>query len=451
MVADAKGCKNGGRSISRRETLKRLGGTAVGLLGILQARKAPAAASRPIQLRYWTWQNSADVQNPRAKAQAEFLALFRKKNPDIELIEEVLPWQQLFQQLLQAAAANRAPDVSKMLDWYTVPLAEAGAILPLDEFTEGWSAERRNDYVYSWDDTTVEGKKYAFRHAIRPTNVMYYRTDHFAEAGFKTPPKTLKDFTAAAKAVTKGQVWGFVQPFSKADALNRFMATAPPMYWVFGSDLVDLKTGKPTFHLEAGQKIFQWHQDMVYVHKASPAGEATMDSDTVNQMFISGTVATTFDHSSKWPEWIKKEALQGRLETAGMPNFADEPKPAPANTANSWILVMPKGAKKEAAWKLIEFLQSNESEIIDAKIGGELPTRRSTLKDPFFQSPAAGKMLSFLNYLMESPHPATSTKIKKLEVLKDVLADAAQQIVANKADVKSTLAVAAQRYEAQLR
>ena len=436
--------------LTRRESLKLLGGATVGLVGMLQARKAPAATT-PTKLRYWTWQNSADTQNPRAVAQAQFLNLFRQKNPDIELIEEVVPWQQLFQQLLQASAANRAPDVSKMLDWFTVPLAEADAIVPLDEFTQGWSAERRNDYVYAWDDTTVEGKKYAFRHAIRPTNVMYYRTDLYTDAGFKVAPKTLKEFTAVSKATTKGQVWGFAIPFSKADSLNSFMANSPPMYWAFGSDLVDLKTGKPTFHLEAGQKIFQWFQDMVHVHKASPPGEATMDSDTVYSTFLSGTLAAMFDHSSKWPENIKRDTLRGRLETAAMPNFADELKPTPANTANSWTLVMPKGAKKDAAWKLIEFLQSPESEIIDAKVGGELPTRKSTLKDPFFQSPAAGKMLWFLNYLTANPHPATSTKIKKLEVLKDVLGDAAQQIVANKADVKSTLSTAAQRYEAQLR
>jgi hypothetical protein len=49
-----------------------------------------------------------------------------------------------------------------------------------------------------------------------------------------------------------------------------------------------------------------------------------------------------------------------------------------------------------------------------------------------------------------NPHPATSLKIKKLEVLIDVLADAAQQIIANKSEVKSTLAVAAQKYDAQI-
>ncbi len=450
MERSVRNCVHDGKPVTRRETLKRLGGTAVGLLGILQARKAPAAASRPIQLRYWTWQNSADVQNPRAVSQAQFLTLFRQRNPDIELIEEVVPWQQLFQQLLQASAANRAPDVSKMLDWYTVPLAEAEALLPLDEFTQGWSAERRNDYVYAWDDTTVEGKKYAFRHSIRPTNVLYYRTDLFAEAGFKTPPKTLKDLTAASKAVTKNQVWGFVQSFSKADALNRFMAMAPPMYWVFGSDLVDLKTGKPTFHLEAGQKIFQWFQDMVHVHKVSPVGEASMDSETLNQMFFAGTVACNLDHSSKWAEWSIKEAVKGKIDTAWTPNFSDEPKPVPVSTAGAWTVVMPRGSKKDEAWKLMEFLQSNEAELIDAKVGGELPTRKSTLKDPFFQAPEAKRMVGWLTYMGENTHPATTLKIKKIELLVDAMADAAQQIIASKADVKAALATAAQKYDSQI-
>jgi len=438
-----------GKPITRRETLKRIGGTAVGLMGILRARQAPAAAGR-VTIRYWTWQNSADTKNPRAQAQAQFLGAFRKANPDIELIEEVVPWQQIFHQLLQAAAANKAPDVSKQLDRFVRPLADAGAILPLDEFTSSWSPERRNDYVYAWDDTAFDGRKFAFRHAVRPVNIMYYRKDLYEAAGFKTPPKTAKELTEMSKAVTKGNIIGYIEPFSKSDLLAKFILIAPPMYWTLGSDLTAPKTSKATFHLEAGQKIFQWYQDMVYVHKVCPVGQASMDSDTVNNMFMSGTLAATMDHTSKWAEWSRKEALQGRVDTDWLPNFANEPKPTPANTAGGWTVVMPNGAKKEAAWKLIEFLQSNESELIDAKMGGELPTRKSTLKDPFFQAPEAKRMTGWLTYMSANPHPATSLKIKKLEVLIDVLADAAQQIIANKAEVKSTLAVAAQKYDAQI-
>lgn len=435
------------RGITRRESLRHLGGVALGLAGILQARRAPAAA-KPVTLRYWTWQNSADTKNPRARAQAEILNTFRKANPGMELVEEIIPWQNLHQQLLQAAAAGRAPDVSRQLDRYIMMLAEAGVIQPLDEFTKGWSASRRNDYLYAWDDTTVGGKKFAFRQAVRPLNLLYYRTDLYEAAGFKTPPKTLKEWTAVSKAVTKGQVIGFAMSFSKSDGLSKVIQQIPVMYWTLGSDLVDGKNGKATFHGEAGQKVFGWFQDMVHVHKVSPIGQASMDSETLNQMFIAGTVACNLDHSSKWAEWSRKEAIQGKIDTAWTPNFADEPKPVPVSTAGAWTVVIPKGAKKEEAWKLIEFLQSNEAELIDAKVGGELPTRKSTLKDPFFQSPEAKRMQGWLSYMAENQHPATTLKIKKFEVLVDVLADAGQQIIANKADVKAALAAAAQRYDA---
>jgi multiple sugar transport system substrate-binding protein len=167
-------------------------------------------------------------------------------------------------------------------------------------------------------------------------------------------------------------------------------------------------------------------------------------------MFVAGTTGATFDHISKWADWSQREALKGKVDTGWLPNFANEPKPVPANTAGGWTLVVAKGAKREAAWKLMEFLQSNEAELVDAKVGGELPTRKSTLKDPFFQTPQAKRMVGWLDYMAANSHPATSLRIKKLEVLMDVLGDAAQQIVVNKADVKSTLALAAQKYDAQL-
>jgi multiple sugar transport system substrate-binding protein len=437
------------QGIGRRDALKRLGGAAVGFTGILQARRAPAQA-KPVTLRYWTWQNSADTKNPRAQGQAQILNAFRKANPSIDLVEEMIPWQNIHQQLLQVSAANKAPDVSRQLDRYLATLAGAEAIQPLDDYVKGWNAARKGDFMYAWEDTMVEGKKFAFRQAVRPLNLFYYRTDLYSAAGFKTPPKTLKEWTAVSRAVTKGQVIGFAMSFSKSDGLSKLIENVPVMYWSLGSDLVDPKTSKSTFHLEAGQKIFQWFQDMVHVHKVSPIGEASLDSETLNQMFMAGTIACNLSHSSKWAEWSRKEAIQGKIDTAWTPNFSDEPKPVPVNTAGAWTVVMPRGAKKDEAWKLIEFLQSNQAELIDAKVGGELPSRKSTLKDPFFQTAEAKRMVGWLNYMGENIHPATTLRIKKFELLIDAVADAAQQIIANKADVKSALATAAQKYDAQI-
>jgi multiple sugar transport system substrate-binding protein len=350
--------------------------------------------------------------------------------------------------MLQAASAGTGPDVARQLDRYVLTLAEAGVIRPLDDMTKGWSAARRKDYVYSLDDTTHDGKLWAFRQAVRPVNVLYYRSDLYAAAGAKSYPRTITEFTRIANAVTKGQVIGFMMPFSKSDGMSKFIQQAPSLYWSAGSDLIDPKTSKPTFHLEGGQTIFQWLQDMVHVHKVMPVGAASTDSETVNSMFLAGALASNFDHSSKWAEWSRKEAIQGKIDTGWVPSFGD--RPAPVNTAGAWTLVMGKGANTEAAWRLMEFMQSPEAELIDARVGGELPTRKSTLEQPFFRTDEARRMMGWLSYMAENPHPATLLKVKKVEVLTDVMADAAQQIIVNKADVKATLAAAAQRYDAQI-
>lgn len=412
------------------------------------APTAPAISTAATTIRFWTWLNSADKDNPRAQAQAQNIARFQQDNPSITVVEEVVPWQNIHQQLLQAVAAGTPPDVSRQLDTWLLTLAEAEALTSLDPFVSSWDAARKQDYVYPWDDTTVNGAKVAFRQAVRPSNILYYRTDLYEAAGFATAPRTMTELAEASKAVTKDQVTGLQVSFGKTAG---FLPLIAPWYWSLGSDLVDPQTGKSTFHLDAGQQIFQWFQDMVYTYKASPSSMANLDGEAANQMFTTGLVAAHFNHSSKWVSWSTADALKGHVATTGMPTFgSDANKPAPANIAGGWTLVMPKGAQTEAAWKLMEFLQSTDAELVDTQVGGELPTRKSTLSNSFFKQPEAEKINGWLQYIAESGHPATTIKIKQAQSLIDLLSDAAQQIIISKADVKTALTAAAQQYDTLL-
>jgi multiple sugar transport system substrate-binding protein len=440
------------RRMSRRELLKKAGtvGFGLGLGSMLGAcgKTAPGAGGKT-QLRFWTWLDSGDTGNPRAQAQAQILKTFRKANPDIELVEEVVPWQELHKQILQATAGGQAPDVSRLLDNNLLELVEAGAIQSLDEFVNDWSTKRRNDYVYAWDDTVFEGQKFAFRQSVRAANLLYYRTDLFSAVGFDDAPRTYDEFTEATKEISATtDVIGYVIPFSKADLVTTFFQTITPLYWQLGSDLVDLSTGKATFHEEAGQQIFSWCQDMVYVYKASPVREASMDSEATSQLFIGGGSAANLDISDSWVEIKDAEELKGRLAYDWQPSFTNDPNEAPPiNTSGAWTLVMPSSEQKEAAWRFMEFMQSPEAELIAARVGGELPTRRSTSEDPFFDETSEGKrMLELLKHMQENAHPATTLKIRKFPDLANAIGDAGQEIIANRADVAETLAAAAERY-----
>ena len=438
-------------SLSRRDTLRGLGAGALGLSGTALTRRASSAhslaraQSEPTQITYWTFFASNEPDNPRAEAQGAILEAFMQANPDIEVIEEVVPWNQLHTQLIQATAAGRGPDVSRQVDAYVTMLARAGAILPLDQFISDWGDDQKNDLLYPWDDTTHDGMKYAFRQSVRVANLNFYRTDMFTEAGYEVMPTSIEEFTTAAKAATRNEVSGFLMPFSKADNLNRFFQTVPPLFWAEGTDLVDAETGKALFQGEVGQRIFQWFQDLVYVHEISPSGEATMDSEAANRMFAGGTLASQWHHSSQWAEWIAL-ARDGVLGTSFQPSFTGEI--APASTEGGWTLCMSKGANEEAAWKLIDFFISNEAELIDAEVGGELPTRKSVLENPLFEGEEFARQREWLDYLADHGHPATTIKIEKRQELVNILGDASQRIIAGRADVASTLADAASQYDA---
>lgn len=447
----------GKKSYTRRDSFRILGGigASVAVAGSLAScAPTPVGSGDSSTIRYWTWLTSGESDDPRTLAQQRILDAFRAKYPQINLVEEVVPWNELQPQLLRAAAAGQAPDVSLQLDQYVRPLAESGSIVPIDQFTNDWSDSIKGDFLYSWEDGSVFGEKFALRNSIRVANLHFYRPSALVAAGIAVPdslfnatgdvpPRQFAEFTEFSKALTRDQTIGFLMPLSKADNFNRFMQTCPSLYWALGSDLVDASSGMPTFHEQAGQEIFQWFQDLTHEHNVAPVGAVTMDSEIAATMFQAGTLAQTWHHSGQWAEWY--QALDGDLAASTMPSPSGIP--VPASTEGGWTHVMSKGANEEAAWLLMDFLVSEEAEIIAGTVAGQLPTRRSSLEaDPYFSSDEFSIQSQWLNYLGENSHPSSSINIAKRREFADILSDAAQLIVGQKADVKSTLESAAEQY-----
>lgn len=466
MTPTPHGRAQAGAGMTRRQALKLLGGAGAGVLlggcgtggeptGSGPRAGATTAASgsaggEPTTLTYWTWLDSNDPEDPRADAQRVMIERFHQQYPEIVVVEEVVPFGDLHTRLLQAATAGTGPDVSRQGDIRIRSLAEAGAILPLDDFTSDWSDDEKTDYLYLWEETVFDGKKYAFRQSIRPSNLLYYRTDLLEAAGFSEPPGTEDAFTDAAIAMTQGRVAGFAMPLSQSDGMSRFFQQVPPMLWGLGSNLVDPNTSEPLFQEDAGVEVMQWFQDMVHKHGVIPEGMVTTDAETLDQQFKAGVVAMMFGNTGDWGDLSQQEALMGRVGYAPFPNWGNSPSlPGPAHLTG-WTYVMPKGAQEEAAWKFIEFTQTPEVDLLTAEVGGEFPNRVSTLEKPFFDTSEAEDLRNWLEWVQANPHPAIIPSIREQEVLTQALGDAVQQIIANRADVPSNLERAAEEYRRAL-
>lgn len=402
------------------------------------------------RLVYWTWE-SASGGDPRGQAQAQILDAFRAAHPSVELVEQVVPWAQLSSQLIQSVPTGHAPDVSQQVDANISTLVDAGALASLQPYVADWTSAQKDGFMYSWDDTVVNGEKYAFRQALRPSNYTYYRKDLLASAGLSVP-KTGADFRSSVDKLSSGNVYGWIMAFSKSDNVSAVMQLLPPMLWGMNSDMIDPATSAPTFQQDAGVELFTWLQDLIYKQHAMPAAASTMDTSATDQQFLAGKAATYFANTAKYSGWKKTVTFPSdSLGYAPFPNWADDPtKPGPANLGGGWTLAVSKSANQDLAWEFLQFMQSPQAELIAARVGGDIPTNRQTLSDPWFSTPDAAYLKGALDWLQKGSHTATTLKIKNYAAFTNALGDAVQSIIATRSDVASSLAAAAKTYSKAL-
>jgi ABC-type glycerol-3-phosphate transport system substrate-binding protein len=382
--------------------------------------------------------------DPRAKAQGKILAAFQKKYPKITVKEVVVPWEQLAQQLLQAAAAGKAPDVSRQLDARVAELARAGVLESLDPFVADWSSDDWDDLIYPREDNEVDGTTFSLRQQLRIGNLTFYRKDLWDAAGVDVVPSNLTDFAAAAKSAVSGNQVGFLIPFGQGDNLSRFMQTCPPLWWAEGSSLIDPETEAPKFQESVGVEIFQWLQDALYKDHLMTKAATTMDSEAANQMMDAGTLGSTWHQSIQLVEWASL-ADAGKLATGYQPTLSGSVPPA--NTSAAWTFTMPKGAQKDEAWLLIDFLQSAEAQEIEFKASSDMPTRKSALAGGLMDGDKFALQRSWLEYIDKTAVPDDSLHAKGRPQMITALSQAAQEILAQQKDVSEALERAAESYD----
>lgn len=395
-------------------------------------------------LRYTTsWDPTSE--DPRAKSQAAIIAAFTKKYPDIQVELTYVPWNQSHTTLILAAEAGRAPDVSLQMDSNLLTLIEQDSIQPITQYTEGWSTERKSDYLFPFEDMVFDGDQYAFRQSPRPGNVLFYRKDVFDQEGLK-PPTTADEWSAVAKQLSGSGSVGFGVPLGSTNDMNRFIAGFSSMLWARGGDLYDVDSKTAKFADEPGVFALDWLRGMLDSGAISPS-IATSSAETTDQQFTAGTTRTTIANAGNLGDYRSRQEGDW-VGAAPFPNFANDASlPGAAYLAGGWTMVMPKGANEEVAWKFLEFYQDPEAEVLKATVGNELPTRKSTLEDPFFETDGAAQMRVWLDWMAANPAAAPLKVPNYPELVKSVY-DAVQEVLVNGTSAKDALSGAQDRYQA---
>jgi len=324
------------------------------------------------------------------------ISAFESKYPKYKVEVQIAPWQTVDNQLIQAVNAGKGPDVALLYSGRLGQHLRAGTLKPLDGYVSIWSAKDQVDWVVPPDVTVYDGKKLGI-FADQRTFMLMYRSDLLAARGAAQAPATWDELGQVAGKITNGSTWGLMLGLGLGDqavGFGEFFASAMAGA---GGQILDAKD-KPLFASKPGAQVFQLIHDLIKQDNAVPPSAVSATASNYYDGMKAGSYGMIIGGTHRVDTIKAGAALGANLKEAPIPSFSKS-APSPAIAAGQ-TYAMPKNvANPDAAWAFIEHMSSPEMELINAKVGGQMPPRKSVWADPWFQSPAAADMTTWKRYL----------------------------------------------------
>jgi len=405
-----------GPGLSRRSFLT---GTALGITSLAAAGTFPRPAlAKKVTVTYWSPLDPKSG-NARAKAEGQMIALFTKSHPDIAVEVQPVPWQVMGQQVIQAVMSGSGPDVAQLSTTNLPDQVGAGTAAPLNDYVgKNWSQQDKDDFILPWDNTLYDGQKMAhYWNSLLNNEFWYLKSEIDGDI-----PQTwdgLREFLTPLQK--KHGKPGFLTGLSQQGNAIEFTDWLIPAFWACGAEYV-LDSGEVGFLNENGMKPFQWLLDMVRVHKLTPDNISALTRDNLLDAMKGERALSTILTSNIVGS--ARGVLGDKLGLARQPGPTGS---CPAFAAGKFIMMTRSCQEKEAAGLFIESMISAESQLINAKMAKELPSRKSVVNDPWFDTPEAADLRFAVDYMAEMKHVFKFPQ--KTDFLQTRLALAAQQMM----------------------
>lgn len=292
----------------------------------------------------------------------DLVEAFVAENPDVDINVTPVPWDSAHDKFTASIAAGTAPDVAQVGTTWMGEFVGLDALDPTPDLIDGGKF-----FEGAQETTVVGGVSYAVPWYVE-TRLVYYRTDLAEAAGIAEAPTDwdgLKEM--AAKMQEAGAKWGIaLQPGGTGS-----WQTVLPLMWSNGGQITNEDGTEFTFDSEENAEALAYYQSFFTDGIANDAPtEGTTESD-----FVSGAV----------PMFISGPWMMAAVEDVGGEGFADKydvmTMPA-AELSASFIggsnLAVFKGTEnRDAAWKFVDFLTQEETQVEWFKMSTDLPSVQS--------------------------------------------------------------------------
>ncbi|GIP33263.1 ABC transporter substrate-binding protein [Paenibacillus sp. J2TS4] len=317
---------------------------------------ASGGSSDKVKLTFWTnARHDADLIQDKIKH-------FNETNMDNIEVDFQIMTENYEQALQTAIQSDEAPDIfnAKMKLKFD-DLVKMNAVQPLDEFLTPELRERFGEDNLKIDRVNyLDGKVYSLPN-YGSTFRLIYNKDLFAKAGLTEPPKSLDELVDYAQKITEAGkadgVYGFgINMKNPASAFERSLV---PLMRINGDDYYDWKTGKYDFskvkpYVEAFKKMADSQSIL--------PGYESLDIDPLRNQFASGKIGMYFSLSAEPGVYDSQFPTEIDWAVAQVPTI-DGNAPQGANYINgggNWLYMSAKTKNKEAAWKFMEYMYSDD-------------------------------------------------------------------------------------------
>jgi multiple sugar transport system substrate-binding protein len=401
---------------------------------------AVVATASNVTLRYWSFLDPAS-KDPRSVAQTQMIDAFTAANPDISVKVEVVHWSKMVPLLITAAGAHQAPDVA-LIHYTRIPEAvDSGSIIPIDRFVDTLPKSELDDFLLPLDKTRYNGHLYSISVEHRIEGMLLYRKDLFEKAGLPGPPKTWVQLAQDSKKLAQPPGWGFVWALSRKDAAAD-VKMLQPLYWSAGSDFYK-PDGSAAINGPVGVQIAKTMLDLAFVDKTSPPyvvgveESRTMMKGGTTAMFVEGTQIFQSVRASK--------TVGTNLLTAPLPALTEAAYPPPAMVTGQTLAISKDAKDPAAAWRFVQFMTGPKAQLISAKVGLNMPVRKSIFADPWFATDEGKIITGWKDYVVAHGRPPAQNTLSVF--LSDSLGLAYEEILSGRKDPKTALDQAAARYD----
>ena len=299
----------------------------------------------------------------------EFIPDFEREHPGIRVEVQQLPWSAAHQKLLTAYAGGSLPDVAQLGNTWLPEFVAIRAVDPVQA-----SVVDAGDYFPGiWQTNVIDQTAYGVPWYV-DTRILFYRRDLLAEAGFAAPPTTWPEWIEMLRAIKKRagpDRYGVLLPLNEHQPLVALALQQE-------APLLRDGDSRGNFRSDDFKRALRFYREM-FDDGFAPATGASQLSNVWNE-FARGYF--TFCITGPWSIGLFKRRLPANLQeswmTAPLPG-RDGPSYSIAGGAS--LVVFSSSPRKQAAWKLVQFLSRPDIQLRFHSHTGDLPPRRSAWRD----------------------------------------------------------------------